>query len=1163
MIKEEDLKQPDEANILQNIKSKFESKQIYTQCGIVLLSVNPFSEIKIYEKNVMKAYYRNFGSVEPHVYSVAENAIQNLPINGNQTIIISGESGSGKTENAKHLLKYLIWRCQGNSNLEELLLSSHFILECFGNAKTQINENSSRFGKYLTLFFENGIIIGGKIEEYLLEKSRITHQSKNDKNFHIFYLILAGMNLSLQNDYIKHKFTEDDLKRFKKLENIFEKNDLISFDTLKQKILSIINLGSLKFIQNEDALEILNEEILEEICINFNLEFGKIKHSLCKNVLCIKNEVMERNNSLEQAVNIRDTLARHLYYQVFQLVIHSINEKLGGKSESSISILDIYGFEVFEENGFDQFCINWANERIQNEFVRRMFIERQNFYKNEEVAWPDITFSSNDEVIELLEGNLGIADLVEEESLNPCGSTNSLLIKINNFNKKRSKLLPTTTPGSIKIDHFAYPVEYLLDDFIEKNMENHKNLKFIDENLCIKLDKFTSNQIDFSDIQEERALNFNSTNEKVKLFDKISKDNEGSFKLNNKEDNQKNISFIKSFIESMNQLFKVINSTEIHYIRCIRPNRNKEPWNFDSSYVNTQLTTCGIKEITELSRQIYPHIILKNIFHRRYKLINMNSNLFLDGKNYIFVKTHVLKNLEEQRNKQIDLCNGLIVKFMQYFSLHKFIIKVKKSQKINSLKPFKSDHLINESELLNKLENIRSKSKIELEEELQHIKHDIKNILNFYKLNYKNINLKYKYQTEELKKTKQLENEINKLKEINNKLSNEIIAHKELIKDITIIANEVRKEEHYSNNDENVLNINLNNPHEIFSCLIEIYIKNAPLFSNNNVPLNEILSLGHLVYKLVTELSQRYKVNEMSYLNVFIYELNEKIIQFDLSLQNVTFFLSNLLELLTLFNKGINDTILVNNINDTIINNSNENDNSIVNNLTNFISTLFQHMCELQKESISHMIPDSIIYYQPLDKFRCDDNFFKKYFKSNHSVYKLINQLDYLCNMMYYFGIPSSFVKESLNYLLKSINVNCFNRILIEQNFINFNRATQINFNLNEISKFIQEIGFTEGLDALRHTKDVVVLVFLLKNGEDHSSIQSECTSLNVSQLNTFFAKIEGINANELKNESKEINIFLDDPVLNIPLLSDKHDFIFCLPRYLPSKQITALLSSI
>ncbi|RVD93180.1 myosin heavy chain [Tubulinosema ratisbonensis] len=1080
--------------ILKKLKENYQTKKIYTQCGIILLSINPFSELKMYDTNVMKAYYKNYGSVEPHVYSVSENAIQNLELNGNQTIIVSGESGSGKTINSQHILKYIIWRCNGTKHLEKLLLASHFILECFGNAKTQINENSSRYGKYLRLYFEDDKIVGGRINEYLLEKSRVTHQPERNLNFHIFYLVCSGTNTVFKNDYITTYDSPELKSKYKELKQMFKENNLISFDEISEKILAILKIGSIKFLEKNGKLELQDENLLREICKTFDLNYQTIKDSFLKSVLDCKIEAVNINNTKEKALNIRDTLARYLYTKVFNDVIGSLNNKLGVKTELTISILDIYGFEVFEQNGFDQFCINWANERIQNEFVKRMFTERQSFYKSENIPWPEVSFNSNDKIIGLLEGKLGIADLIDEESFNPVGSLQSLSVKLSKYNKSNPHFLDTCKPNCIKIDHFAYPVEYSLESFLEKNVENIK------------------------------AFNFDKKESKKQ-------------------------SVIKYFISSMNELFNTINQTEIHYIRCIRPNIKKTAWLFDKDHISKQLKACGVRETINLSRLIYSYSIDKQSFTQRYRKILINTKEMaekglVEGKTKMFLKIETLKMLEEKRKEIIITSNEHLYKFFTSMILKNLVKKIDHSLKLKQSKPFIDDPIVKKEEFVKQINELNFQdgmSKQELQLEIERIRNHIKEIINFYDKpckNCENTNLKYKFQSEELKKSKSLEEEIEKLKEINQKLTNEVKEHKELIKDMTILANEIRKEEGSLKIDDKDLLINLTNPHEVFSCLIEIYVENSPKFTNCTIPLDEMLSFGHLLFKIITELSQRDNTNYKTYLDIFLYELNENFVKFDTNLHKITFIFSNLLEL----NRLLDPT----------------------NELKSFTNSLFQHMCELQKEFISSFLPDAMIYHQPLDNFRCEDSFYKKYIKKPPSILKLVNQLEYLCSMMNYFGLPNAFVKESLRHLLKTINMICFNRILVEQNFLSFNRCTQINHNLNEISKFCQELGFLEGISALQHLKDVVILVFLLQNKETYQAIRAECKALNKIQLNGFFSKIKECKITfESENRGENGSLFLDEPELIFPDMTEKSNFTFCIPRFLPTKLITNLLSSI
>lgn len=1186
------LESPTENGTLEALERSYTRGKIYLQCDIILLTINPFTTVNIYGAGAMKAYLKNYGHVEPHIYSVSESAVQNLGIGGNQTIIVSGESGAGKTISARHLLEYLVWRNKGTEKLQKLLLESHLILESFGNAKTQINNNSSRFGKFLTLKFDGDRIVGGKIAGYLLEKSRVTHQTEGNRNFHVFYMVCASEKLNITNDYIDYRWTASDQQKCRMLENAFRELGIANFERIKTLLLAVLHMGSLHFVEENGCTVLQSSRGLDVVCSALSIKKEDLERILLKGSFVYKTEYLETLNTVEKARIIRDTLARNIYARVFQYVIDLLNKNMECNSSSrSISILDIYGFEAFERNSFDQFCINWANERIQNEFVRRMFFDRQGFYERQGIEWPDIDFPTNDAILRLIEKRCGLADLIEEESWNPCGTVESLLVKMHKYNSNEPHFTNTNTRNTIKINHFAHPVEYCVDDFLEKNTEGGQVLPIGDLGLSI----------------ENTCMGVPDT--------------EGRRR-----------SFIRYFKDSMDHLFSEINRTEIHYVRCIRPNEECRPWCFDVDYVRRQIQSCGVVETIRLSQLTYPHVIPIQRFEERYKFVQMSAEDMKDykvGRNFYFVKKSLLRDLEGRRSALLHRCRMHIYQSIMTAIFRRTIASLRMLLRdrmhtcqhggvvrsdLQNKKPFctHSSHTsLKDSTCPGKQLGEDEKSELQMgkdgagalctpeaQVEERAVPSDVKSEC---ELNMKNVftgeewstaepqrmlpgsaataepfedrsgaaeqprvaqrpggsaapcnncrilETKYRYQSEALKRKKALESELEAMHLLVKKYESEVALYKELVKDMTISANQIRLDDQslYSSSSERTLHVNFSNPHDIFGCLIDVYIEYAPAFTEKHIPKDEMLSFAHVSYKAITELAARAQCSEFLYLEMLVYEMTEKVQQFGQNAYKVAFMVSNLLELRRLLKRLDGAKSLQE--------------------LDTLVGMLFEHFCELEREAMAGMLPDAVIYYQAVDAFRCENSFYKRFFTKTPSILKLVNYLDYICSMMVYFVFPDTYIRESLRYILKGINSTCFNRVLVEKNFLSFNRSTQINFNMNEIQKFCQETGFMEGISELRHIQDIIRLVNLAKNGNSASIIQQECASLNQSQLVMLATKLEGLHVEiDIEDKLEDSVLFLPEPKVILPPYEDEcTNFTFCIPRYVPSKYITAILSSI
>uniref|UniRef100_A0A452HCF0 Myosin VB n=1 Tax=Gopherus agassizii TaxID=38772 RepID=A0A452HCF0_9SAUR len=397
-----------EPAVLHNLKVRFlESNHIYTYCGIVLVAINPYEQLPIYEQDVIYAYSgQNMGDMDPHIFAVAEEAYKQMARDEkNQSIIVSGESGAGKTVSAKYAMRFFasVGGSASETNIEEKVLASSPIMEAIGNAKTTRNDNSSRFGKYIQIGFDKRYhIIGANMRTYLLEKSRVVFQADDERNYHIFYQLCASANLpefkdlalTCAEDFFYTSMGGDttidgidDADDFEKTRHAFtllgvkESHQMSIFKI----IASILHLGNLE-IQAErdgDSCSISKQdEHLNNFCRLLGVEHSQMEHWLCHRKLATTAETYIKPMSVQQVMNARNALAKHIYAQLFNWIVEHINKALHTtlKQHSFIGVLDIYGFETFEVNSFEQFCINYANEKLQQQFNSHVFKLEQEEY---------------------------------------------------------------------------------------------------------------------------------------------------------------------------------------------------------------------------------------------------------------------------------------------------------------------------------------------------------------------------------------------------------------------------------------------------------------------------------------------------------------------------------------------------------------------------------------------------------------------------------------------------------------------------------------------------------------------------------------------------------------------------------------------------------------
>lgn len=634
-----------EPAVLHAIKLRYSQLNIYTYSGIVLIATNPFQKVdQLYSQDIVQAYAgKRRGELDPHLFAIAEDAYRCMKMDGrNQTIVVSGESGAGKTVSAKYIMRYFASVEEDSelenkvgtvhksdmSDVERQILATNPITEAFGNAKTTRNDNSSRFGKYLEILFDKDTaIIGARVRTYLLERSRLVFQPTSERNYHIFYQLLAGMNkedkeelgLSTAKDY---KYTNqgdcveipgvndsDDFAVTK------ESLALIGIDDQKQKQLyqilaALLHLGNIEISATKTSVNLNSDEPnLVKACDLLGLNANDFTKWCTKKQITTGSEKIISNLSHNQALVARDSFAKYIYAALFDWLVDYINSDLcppevESRIHSFIGVLDIYGFEHFDKNSFEQFCINYANEKLQQEFNQHVFKLEQEEYVKEQIEWSFIDFADNQPCINLIENKLGILSLLDEESRLPAGNDQSWIEKMYQSLDKppTNKVFKKPRFGQTKfiVSHYALDVTYDMDGFIEKNR-----------------DTVGEGHLDVLKATENDMLR-----EVLSIIDK----NAASVEAATPSSSKKSISAKKPtlgsmFKNSLVELMKTIDSTNVHYIRCIKPNEEKKAWEFDSLMVLSQLRACGVLETIRISCAGFPSRWTYVEFADRYHIL--------------------------------------------------------------------------------------------------------------------------------------------------------------------------------------------------------------------------------------------------------------------------------------------------------------------------------------------------------------------------------------------------------------------------------------------------------------------------------------------------------------------------------------------------------------
>ncbi|XP_068777615.1 unconventional myosin-Ia isoform X2 [Struthio camelus] len=621
-----------EESLLHALQERFRHEDIYTYIGNVVISVNPYRSLPIYTPEKVQEYHScNFFAVKPHIYAIADDAYRSLrDRDRDQCILITGESGAGKTEASKLVMSYVAAVCGKDeevTKVKEQLLQSNPVLEAFGNAKTIRNDNSSRFGKYMDVEFDfKGDPLGGVISNYLLEKSRIVRHVRGERNFHIFYQLLAGgsaellRRLQLRQDCRHYEYLNregsslpgmDDAANFRAVQDAmgvigFSPAEVTALLEVTAVVLKLgnVQLSSCFQANGMEACSIPEPRELEEIGRLIGLDLGALERALCSRTVKARDEMVLTSLSVAQGYYGRDALAKNIYSRLFDWLVNRINTSIQvkpGQRRKVMGVLDIYGFEIFQDNGFEQFIINYCNEKLQQIFILLTLKEEQEEYVREGIQWTPVEFFDNSIICNLIEnGTSGILAMLDEECLRP-GTVNedTFLAKLDqvcarheHYESKETQNAKRVTDASLpprcfRIRHYAGKVTYNVTGFIEKN----NDLLFRDLSQAMWASQHSLLRSLFPEGDPQKA----------------------SLKLPPTTSSQ--------FKASVATLMKNLYSKNPNYIRCIKPNESKAAMLFTPELVLAQIRYLGLLENVRVRRAGYAFRQQYAPFLERYKML--------------------------------------------------------------------------------------------------------------------------------------------------------------------------------------------------------------------------------------------------------------------------------------------------------------------------------------------------------------------------------------------------------------------------------------------------------------------------------------------------------------------------------------------------------------
>ncbi|XP_057380149.2 myosin heavy chain, muscle-like isoform X7 [Daphnia carinata] len=686
-----------DASVLWNLKARYVNQLIYTYSGLFCVAINPYKRFPIYTNRVIKMYIgKRRNEVPPHIFCISDGAYMDMLTNHeNQSMLITGESGAGKTENTKKVIAYFanvgastkkpkegeVKKFMKVGNLEDQVVQTNPVLEAFGNAKTTRNDNSSRFGKFIRIHFGNsGKLAGADIETYLLEKARVISQQALERSYHIFYQIMSGRlptlkaDCCLVDDIYTYNFVSqgkitipsmDDSEEMANTDDAFE---ILGMGEQRQDIwritAAVMHFGTMKFKQRgrEEQAEPDGTVEGEKVAKMMGVDGPALYMNLLKPKIKVGNEFVTQGRNVNQVVYSVGAMAKAIFDRLFKWLVKRVNETLetGQKRVQFIGVLDIAGFEIFDFNGFEQLCINFTNEKLQQFFNHHMFVLEQEEYKKEGIDWVFMDFGMDLQAcIELMEKPMGVLSILEEESMFPKATDKTFADKLNNNHLGKSACFVKPKPpkpgcqeAHFAIGHYAGTVPYNITGWLEKNK-----------------DPLNDTVVD----QFKKGSN--------KLVQEIFADHPGQSGGKEEAKGGKRgkgggfATVSSAYREQLNGLMKTLHSTQPHFIRCIIPNEFKQPGVIDSHLVMHQLTCNGVLEGIRICRKGFPNRMVYPDFKHRYMIlapnemkaepderkagkvcletIKLDPDWYRIGHTKVFFKAGVLGQLEEMRDDKL------------------------------------------------------------------------------------------------------------------------------------------------------------------------------------------------------------------------------------------------------------------------------------------------------------------------------------------------------------------------------------------------------------------------------------------------------------------------------------------------------------------------------
>ncbi|KAM9770572.1 myosin-9-like isoform 1-T1 [Menidia menidia] len=685
-----------EASVLHNLKERYYSGLIYTYSGLFCVVINPYKYLPIYSEEIINMYKgKKRHEMPPHIYAITDTAYRSMMQDReDQSILCTGESGAGKTENTKKVIQYLAHVASSfkskkdQGELEKQLLQANPILEAFGNAKTVKNDNSSRFGKFIRINFDvNGYIVGANIETYLLEKSRGIRQAKNERSFHIFYYMLSGVGDKLRSDlcledYSKYNFMsnghvtipgQQDKDMFTETMDAFAIMSIPEEEIvgLMKVVSAVLQLGNMAFKKerNTDQASMPDDTAAQKVCHLLGINVTDFTRAILSPRIKVGRDYVQKAQTQEQAEFAVEALAKASYERMFRWLVLRINkalDKTKRQGASFIGILDIAGFEIFELNSFEQLCINYTNEKLQQLFNHTMFILEQEEYQREGIEWSFIDFGLDlQPCIDLIEkpaGPPGILALLDEECWFPKATDKTFVEKVaqeQGTHPKFQKPKKLKDDADFCIMHYAGKVDYKADEWLMKNMDPLNEC--VATLLNQSTDKFTADL--WRDV--DRIVGLDKVAGMSNTMHGAFKTRKGMFRTVG-----------QLYKEQLGNLMATLRNTNPNFVRCIIPNHEKKAGKLEPHLVLDQLRCNGVLEGIRICRQGFPNRIVFQEFRQRYEILTPNAipkgfmdgkqacvlmikaleldpNLYRIGQSKVFFRAGVLAHLEEERDMKI------------------------------------------------------------------------------------------------------------------------------------------------------------------------------------------------------------------------------------------------------------------------------------------------------------------------------------------------------------------------------------------------------------------------------------------------------------------------------------------------------------------------------